>query len=176
VRNGSASLVQATSHLTSNFFFSGSPFAIDTDDGTSWLNASSNVVYKQPLFKVDYGGHSKMYTGNVVLFSSCGMHSNIAPRDPNGPEHCHFFSPCADKDPDNVFSFNKCVGATSLLRCGTCRPGVDCARIENNTYYSPAGNGSEVCRNGTVEAGSRTFPIPDDAALLAMARRALGMA
>ena len=59
VGNGTASLRPAWNHLVQNLFFSGSPFSIDTDDGSDWLNVSSNVVYKQPLFKLDYGGHSK---------------------------------------------------------------------------------------------------------------------
>ena len=43
----------------SNFFFTGSPFSIDTDDGSDMVNATANVVFKQPLFKTDFGGHTK---------------------------------------------------------------------------------------------------------------------
>ena len=175
VRNGSASLVPAFNHLTSNLFFSGSPFAIDTDDGSDWLNVSRNVVYKQPLFKLDYGGHSKQFSDNVALYGGGCIHSNIAPRSPNGPEHCHFSSPCADKDATTTFAGNKCVGAPSAIRCTVCRPGIDCAAIRNNSYYVTAGNGSEVCNSGGLERGSHTLPLPSDAEALAMVQQTLEM-
>ena len=62
--------------------------------------------------------HSSPHVTTSIHFTGgCSFHSNIAPRNPNGPEHCHFSSPCADKDPTNVFSRNQCVGATSAVRC-----------------------------------------------------------
>jgi hypothetical protein len=40
VKDGATpSLYPAWNHLTRNLFFSGSPHAIDTDDGSDWLNA-----------------------------------------------------------------------------------------------------------------------------------------
>ena len=36
-----------------------------TDDGSNMVNASSNVVYRQPLWKTDFGGHTKSYSYNV---------------------------------------------------------------------------------------------------------------
>ena len=135
--------------------------------------------WKQPLFKLDYGGHSKQYSGNMALGGGC-IHSNIAPRSPHGPEHCHFSSPCADKDPTTLFVGNTCLGSGSNVRCTACDMGVDCATISNNTYYTTGGNGSAVCSynsssGGGLEQGSATLPIPPDAELLGMARAALGM-
>lgn len=176
VKNGTATLQPAWNHLVQNFFFSGSPFSIDTDDGSDWLNVSSNVVYKQPLFKVDYGGHSKHFSNNVALYGAGCIHSNIAPRSPHGPEHCHYFSPCADKDPTTAFFGNQCIGSNTGIRCGwNCTPGVDCATVSNNKYYFPGGNGSAVCTTGALERGSTTAPMPEDEQALALAAATLGI-
>ena len=51
---------------------SGSPYSIDTDDGSDRVNCTSNVVVAQPLFKTDFSGHSKTFQINVDLFSGCG--------------------------------------------------------------------------------------------------------
>ena len=162
--------------MVQNLFFSGSPFSIDTDDGSDWLNVSANVVYKQPLFKLDYGGHSKQYTNNLALYGGGCIHSNIAPRSPLGPEHCHYFSPCADKDPTTAFVGNKCVGAASGIRCGwNCTPGVDCATVNGNMYYLDGGNGSAVCSTGSLERTSVVLPMPSDGAAVSMAKATLGM-
>ena len=56
--NGTGSISLAFNKLVSNFFFTGSPYSIDTDDGSDMVNATANVVYKQPLFKTDFGGVS----------------------------------------------------------------------------------------------------------------------
>lgn len=175
-------MIPAQNHLTRNLFFSGSPFAIDTDDGSNALNASSNVVFKQPLFKDDYGGHSQSYSKNVALYGGGCIHSNIAPRDPHGRERCHFSSPCADKDPTTSFTDNHCVAATSGIRCTTCKPGTTCALIQGNTYYSATvnatNNGSAVCppRNASLESGSVLLEIPTDKAALQLCRHTLGWA
>jgi hypothetical protein len=194
VRNGTPSLIPAHNHLRQNFLFSGSPFSIDCDDGSDQLNATENVVYKQPLFKDDYGGHSQTYTKNVALYGGGCIHSNIAPRDPHGKERCHFSSPCADKDPSTTFSENHCVADTSAIRCTHCEPGVDCAVISKNTYYSstvnvssPLGSGGgggsmrspvPVCpsvANNSLEVGSMVVAIPSDEALLQLCRGTLGI-
>jgi hypothetical protein len=139
------------------------------------------VVYKQPLFKDDYGGHSQSYSNNVALFGGGCIHSNIAPRDPHGRERCHFSSPCADKDPSTSFTQNHCVGASSGIRCINCEPGIDCAVIQGNTYYSATANatnnGSAVCPTGnnSLEAGSIMVEIPSDEAVLQLCRATLGM-
>ena len=58
----------AFNHITNNLFMPvGEPYAIDTDDGCDQVNASSNVLFG-PLWKTDFGGHTKHYTENVVLF------------------------------------------------------------------------------------------------------------
>jgi hypothetical protein len=49
----------------------GSPSIAWRRDQTT-LKASHNVVHKQPLFKLDYGGHSKEFTNNVAVFGGCG--------------------------------------------------------------------------------------------------------
>jgi hypothetical protein len=180
VRNGTPSLIPARNQLRQNLFFSGSPFSIDCDDGSDQLDATQNVVYKRPLFKDDYGGHAQTYTKNVALFGGGCIHSNIAPRDPHGRERCHFSSPCADKDAATTFSDNHCVADTSAIRCTHCTPGVDCAVISANRYYSSTVNasGSLVCpsaANNSLEVGSTVFPIPSDEALLQLCKGTLGM-
>lgn len=56
VLNGTATIDSAYNHLTGNLFFSGSPFSIDTDDGSDRVNCTSNVIVAQPLFKTDFSG------------------------------------------------------------------------------------------------------------------------
>ena len=101
-------------------------------------------------------------------------------QDPHGRERCHFSSPCADKDPSTTFSDNHCVADTSAIRCAHCEPGVDCAHITANRYYSSTVNASSlVCpspANGSLEAGSTVLAIPSDEALLQLCRDTLGMA
>lgn len=46
--------------------------AIDTDDGSDRVNATSNVIVAQRLFKTDFAGHQKTFQNNVDLFGSCG--------------------------------------------------------------------------------------------------------
>ena len=118
---------------------------------------------------------SKAYSRNVALYGGGCIHSNIAPRSPHGPEHCHYFSPCADKDPTTSFVGNECVGSTTGIRCWNCTPGVDCATVAENRYYIGGGNGSAVCSTGGLERGSTTLPLPPDAQAVAMAKAALGM-
>jgi hypothetical protein len=72
--NGTASIGLAYNKLVQNFFFTGSPFSIDTDDGSDMVNATGNVIHKQPLFKTDYGGHTKAYARNVEIYGGgCGQ-------------------------------------------------------------------------------------------------------
>lgn len=159
VLNGSKTIDSSYNHLTANMFFSGSPFAIDTDDGSDRVNATNNVIVAQPLFKTDFAGHSKTFQGNVDLYSSCGASS-------------------ATGDPTNVFSTNKCVGSGSPAGCSPCAtPGKDCAVIQGNEYFTlPANSSSKVlCPAGDVEAGSTQHAIPADGGI-ALSRAALGMA
>lgn len=90
--NGTATIDSAYNHLTANLFFSGSPYAIDTDDGSDRVNCTSNVIVAQPLFKTDFSGHQKTFQNNVDLFSSCGG------------------SQAGTRDTTNVFTGNKVRG------------------------------------------------------------------
>jgi hypothetical protein len=72
VLNGTKTIDSAYNHLESNMFFSGSPFSIDTDDGSDRVNCTSNVIVAQPLFKTDFSGHTKTFQNNVALYGSCG--------------------------------------------------------------------------------------------------------
>ena len=72
VFNGSSTIVSAYNHLEANMFFSGSPFAIDTDDGSDRVNCTSNVIVSTPLFKTDFSGHTKTFQRNVDLYGACG--------------------------------------------------------------------------------------------------------
>lgn len=104
-------------------FFSGSPFAIDTDDGSDRVNCTSNVIVHQPLFKTDFSGHTKTFQNNVDIGGSCG-------------------GSAAGGDHTNVFTGNKCVGSGSpaVGKDGSCTacatPGEDCALISGNMYYT----------------------------------------
>lgn len=154
VRNGSSSLVLAYNHLSSNMFFSGSPFSIDTDDGSDMLNATNNVVVNQPLFKTDYSGHTKTFQGNVAIYGgSCS---------------------CDVGDKTNIFTGNECVGEGSAFKCVT-GPASDYATVTDNKYYVTGGTGTAVCSAGPVEQGSKTYALPDTDGIMALARAKLGM-
>ena len=104
---GTASIGLAYNKLISNFFFSGSPFSIDTDDGSDMVNATSNVIFKQPLFKTDFGGHTKAFDKNVEIFGgSCG---------------------CVTGDPTNRFVGNQCIGQCHSTGVAP-REGAPCGR------------------------------------------------
>ncbi len=152
-------------------FFSGSPFAIDTDDGSDRVNCTSNVIVSTPLFKTDFSGHTKTFQRNVDLFGTCG-----------GSEP-------GTKDYSNIFTENKCVGVGTPLGASTCVPcktpcngraiakaECDCPLIEKNMYYTMA-NGSTaktLCGPGYLEAGSQMLPVPGDGGI-ALCKEALGM-
>jgi hypothetical protein len=181
VLNGTKTIDSAYNHLTANMFFSGSPYAIDTDDGSDRVNCTSNVIVSTPLFKTDFSGHTKTFQNNVDLYGSCG-----------GSE--------ASGDKTNIFTGNKCVGEGSPAgpnhkrgtpppppgTCVTCNttcngafsaPGCSCALIADNMYYTGA-NGSAattVCGPGHLEAGSKILPVPVDGGI-ALCKEALGMA
>jgi hypothetical protein len=118
-------LVLAFNHLTQNMFFSGSPYSIDTDDGCNQINATANVLVQTPLFKTDFGGHSKHYSKNVVLFGS--EHGGWAQGG------CS----CAMDDGTNVFTMNKCVGVLSLFNCGN---NTDVCPSSHTPHFTPPGN------------------------------------
>lgn len=150
--NGTASIGLAYNRLVSNFFFSGSPYSIDTDDGSDMVQAISNVIMKQPLFKTDYGGHTKDYRKNVEIFGGgCG---------------------CVAGDPTNSFVGNHCVGGPSPCSCTAT--GFD--TISGNMYYDWVNCTTPVCPgNATIEQESKDLPLPTTQGVVALAEAALGM-
>lgn len=166
VKNGSKTIDSAYIHLTSNMFFSGSPFAIDTDDGSDGLNATSNVIISTPLLKTDFAGHQKTFTKNVAIFGDCG-----------GSEP-------GSGDKTNIFTGQKCIGTYhpllnkdgSCIPCKTPGPTGDCPVIQNNDYFTGAAGSAPkpVCAAGFVESGSQTLAMPADGGI-ALAKAALGM-
>merc|ERR1711972_793146 len=105
-RNGTASLVPAFNHLVQNIFYYGggeAPYSIDTDDGSNHVNATGNVVVQAALWKTDFGGHTKVYSRNVVF---CG-----------GPGWAHCGLQVEMNDPTNELSFNRFVGQASPYVC-----------------------------------------------------------
>ena len=135
-------------------FFSGSPFAIDTDDGSDMVNSTANVIFKQPLFKTDFGGHTKAFERNVEIFGgSCG---------------------CVAGDPTNRFVGNRCVGEAGPCSCAA--DPTSFAAIADNTYYTWVNASSPVCQaTAPIEQGSQNAPIPSTQDMLALARSALQM-
>jgi hypothetical protein len=153
--NGTASIGLAFNKLVSNFFFSGSPFAIDTDDGSDMVNATANVIMRQPLFKTDFGGHTKAYASNVDIYGGgCG---------------------CVAGDPTNSFDGNKCLGASPPCDCNTPKTSFD--SISGNRYYDSSVNStSPVCPSGSaIEQGSLVLPMPNNQDTISLCRVALGM-
>ena len=140
----------------SNFFFSGSSNAIDTDDGSDMVNASANVIWNQPLWKTDFGGHTKSYSHNVeIMGGGCGADTG---------------------DPTNAFFGNKCIGQGSSAKCTDTS--AMAAAYHDNTYFTGFGDGSEVCPGASalgMERGSTTQPFPTVGGVLQLARAALDM-
>ena len=168
VRNGSASLVLAYNHLANNMLFSGSPGGLDTDDGSDMVNATSNVLYKNGLWKSDVGGHTKSYSYNVnINGSGCGC--GTAPAG----SKCRYC--CGD---DDLFVGNKCVGLdgppSSTRNCDYKTEAV----LKDNIYYLASGsNSSSVCPDSSpLEKGSKYLPYPDTPTIIALAKDALGLA
>lgn len=120
------------------------------------VNATANVIFKQPLFKTDFGGHTKAYAKNVEIYGGgCG---------------------CVAGDPTNQFIANQCVGETSPCKCSTSNSSFDV--IADNHYYSPSVNTSALVCPGAeskIEDGSVNAPMPTTDAVLGLARAALGM-
>ena len=188
VKNGTKTVDAAYNHLEANMFFSGSPFAIDTDDGSDLLNVTDNVIVAQPLWKTDFSGHSKTFQRNVGLWGACGgaavLWGSTTPAE------------VASSDTTNVFTANSCVGDTLrkeidrggplLTTCGSrspsscvpgrCIPCVNgrCPLVAANTYYTNVTAPALVCPTGHMEAGSRLLPMPMDGGL-ALAAHALGL-
>ena len=165
VLNGTKTIDSAYNHLTANMFFSGSPYAIDTDDGSDRVNCTSNVIVSTPLFKTDFAGHQKTFQNNVDLYGACGG------------------SEAGTGDKTNVFTGQKCVGQGTPLvdkegsGCVPCKtPGVDCPAISSNEYYTAAAGTppKTLCTGSTLEAGSQVLPIPADGGI-ALAKAALGI-
>jgi hypothetical protein len=169
-------------------FFSGSPFAIDTDDGSDLLNATDNVIVAQPLWKTDFSGHSKIFQRNVGLWGACGgaavLWGSTTPAE------------VASSDTTNVFTNNQCVGDTLrkekdhggplLTTCGSRAPADcvagqcipcsngSCPLVAANLYYTNVTTPASVCPTDHMEAGSQLLPLPADGGL-ALAAQALGL-
>ena len=173
VRNGSASAVLAYNHLISNLVMGRAESAggrngggFDTDDGTDYVNATSNVVYLAALWKSDFGGHTKTYSNNVnILGGACGCGTNIN----------RFDYPGASTD---RFVGNRCIGSPSTAT--NCSAGTALSPVmRNNSYFLP-----NVTRPGptplcpgaaALEHGSTVLPMPTTADTIIMAEEALRM-
>jgi len=155
-QNGS-SIVPVPTLLEQNFFFSGSEFSIDTDDGSNNIHAIRNIIVAQPLFKTDYDGHTKHFEGNVnINGGSCDCKA-------------------VSGDNTNVFTKNQCIGnGPAYPECPACtQPGVNCPVCAMNTYYVSGGDGKEVCGDGHIDAHSTTMPLPTWADVQALVKAAL---
>ena len=202
VRTGQPSLVLAWNTLESNLFMPvGEPYPIDSDDGCNQLNVSSNVLLGNGLIKTHFGGHSKRFEKNAIMF-------------PFNPGWAHGGCVAHVGDPTNVFSQNKVVGIRSLYNCGNntetchqlgtpatqrnlscaCPTGLtphpsasgnatSCATISGNTYYFQFDSGgsanasSAVCPEVSRIEASSTYVngIPNTSVLIGLAKEALGM-
>lgn len=168
VRNGTPSMVPAFNHIDSNMIFgNGGEDGLDTDDGTDMLNATNNVLYLCGLWKTDFGGHTKTYSGNLDIYGlprSCGPSGQASKYERDGST--------------DVFYNNTCVNSPSnVLNCNL----VTTAVIHDNTYYVTNGTGKDaVCPgngDGKLEHGSYEYPLSDATTgkILAQAKQILGL-
>ena len=167
VRNGSASVQLAYNHFTENFFLGPRGHdALDTDDGSDWINATANVLHDAGLWKSDFGGHSKAYYDNVVIFGgACGSGTGTNKQD----YHTNHLT---------YFNGNRCIGDYTLSVCDE----VNLHHVVRSNFYyvnqtNIPSNGIPTCTNETTmnDYGSLTLPLPTADGVIALARAALKM-
>lgn len=147
---------------------------LNPSDGTRTQCAMRQLSYERGLELQPFRGalpelygHNDIFENNHCIITGCRSSVNRSDhhsrcQEQIGSFHCDGSSPTAL--------------ASSMLHSWTLR---------NNTYYTRDGNARLPCANLTVaaaatggsgvEAGSRAFPLPSDAELVAMARKVLGM-
>lgn len=171
VKNGTPSIDMLYNHLDSNLFLKAPGNAVDTDNGSAFLNGTSNVMYLAGLWKADFGGHSKSYSKNVVIYGEDHKGGNCGPGTgtPKWEKHAQ---------PD-YFIGNDCIGVPSKVKDCSAAASASTKKlvIRDNRYYLPGGKGSPVCSNTSspLEQGSKVLPYPDNAGIIKLAKTTLGM-
>ena len=177
---GKPSIIPKDVHIHHNFFLGNynAICAIDTDDGSAYIQVHDNVLgYATAGLKSDFGGHEETYTGNLLAYvHDCimdGMATDAMPGHQIGY--------------GDGFVNNSCVYIGSYdSDCFTQRTQPAAGRawkVHDNKVYSESGE-TMVCNNTTSlaawvakghDAGSSSARWPSDADLVAMARRILGL-
>ena len=135
--------------------------AFDTDDGSCFLNATSNVLYEAKLWKTDFGGHTKSYHNNVVINGDCSGTNGKSPKWERESHDSYVAQQCINSGKSHV---DDCDRDTKF-------------DVHDNRYYVDGGDGSPVCANKSspLERGSKVMPLPDDDFTIKLAKKALGM-
>ena len=55
-------------NVNNNFIIAnyGASQGFDTDDGSSWYDIHDNFFFMADAWKMDYGGHDSVFTGNII--------------------------------------------------------------------------------------------------------------
>lgn len=107
----------------------------DNDDGSSWYNTYSNVFYQAEGFKMDYGGTSSSFAGNLVY----------------GNQQCYGTGDFLSRTLADKFENNTCIldddspDFGHLYQCSH----DDGMVPQNNSYYSKSGKGTFMCGKGS---------------------------
>lgn len=171
LKYGRPSFEPLVNDVSQNFIFAnyGGSQGIDNDDGSSFYEITNNVFYSADGFKMDYGGHGSVFSGNLVL---------VVPYDGS---NCMNMGPFL-RNLGDEYTNNTCVsGVVSRARgsgCGspacadpnaTSKPmdvvgsASQCDpqyyKLRDNRYFSPHGNGSLSCGGKvlSIDAVQRQF-------------------
>ena len=174
IRDGTPSYIPAMNDITSNFFIANynSQAAIDTDDGSAYLNSHHNIfVYASNGLKSDLGGHDNHAFSNMYLYNS---------------PVCMFTQ--QKIYPDNVDAFynNTCVLATAQHSYAAydCSDKTAMPKMGNNTIYVPdhptelqecGMNITDLQKTGYDVGTTVTHSLPEDSEVDTWIRTMLGM-
>ena len=117
--------------------------AIDTDDGSAYLNATENfLVYGNYGQKTDFAGHDNYQSRNIYAYISPVCYVDLGGGEVSSPAHrnLHSHNVCVQPVPsDATYAAFDCRNASAGCPDNECRPVTG-----NNTVYNPTGNTS-VC-------------------------------
>lgn len=144
---------------------------IDTDDGSSNYQATSNVfVYGHNGLKSNFGGNSNRHRGNLYAYV----------------DGCFYNNPCRTCSTnatlsDDAFTNNTCVFKDPAGYLSTCGAYTAPLEVHGNRVFGP--NNATVCGGQQPlsawlakghDRGTSFGPYPSDATIMAWARELLG--
>jgi hypothetical protein len=165
---GKPSIIPAERTIRQNFILANyfSFGAIDTDDGSAYMDVHSNFfAYGEYGLKSDFGGHDMRYRNNVLAYVGNCYHQQYR------GEYVGF---------NDVFTGNYCVFRQSYS--SDCNLAQYHWHVHNNTVFSKSGS-LQVCgmdfgkyQQLGHDPGTSVHVWPADSLLIARGKAALGWA